>query len=170
MISSSLLHHGVVPHQHHKVIQQLPIHRLGQNLVHAGVDRPIHVLLLRVPRHSRYNRLRQVLRLQELADFLSGLVPIHDWHLTVHKDQIEGTLLPAVLLDVIDHGVERLLPGQGMLTPGIGVNVKLELQENVYGIDVEDLIIHDQDLLGNLLLGWDHLNRYGLLVAHPRQG
>ena len=113
------------------------------------------------------NRLLDSVDVEELAELIPdhtrALEAIHEGHVAVHQDQgvgrwdelgIELLQLLCLLderalvaLDVLSDQVEGLLTVKAVVN-GVDTDIKLVHQNRLQSLDVEDLVIHDQDLLG----------------------
>jgi hypothetical protein len=104
---------------------------------------------------STYDGLLNSLSVKQLSDSFCRLVPIHEGHIAVHKDQCKFTYLSLILIQVLFHvplyQTDGFLAASGMLTDILNIDIYSVLKNSLKSVYVENLVINNQDLL--LILG-----------------
>ena len=76
---------------------------------------------------------------------MGRLVPIHEWHIAVHKNQVEVAELVLVALNIGNHFLQSFLAVICFFTNFLGINTYRVLEDDVESINVEVLVINNQN-------------------------
>ena len=115
-----------MPAQH--VLDVVQLHRLGQEVVHAGLPGALARLGEGVGRQRDHRHAR--VRLRHPADLARRLQPVHRRHMHVHQHQVEAGGLQAL---------QRLGPVAGQADP-----VPEALEQNLHVLAVDRMVVGDQ--------------------------
>lgn len=152
-----------------QVPQQGQRNRFLQHLVHSALEALIHVNLLRLPGLGAHHQLvaegLDSLPEKEVADEIGGRVAVQKGHVAVHQHDVVEALAPHEVLCHEAEGFEAVVARVDLAE----VHFEGEEEQRLNGLDVVDLVVHQQDPLSlGVQVHLRVLEQVAHALDHPR--